>query len=257
MLRLHPNRSNRRTKSRETRERGIVFTKAGSRHSHWRDQTFNLFARVAKRELPQADESLGCSRFEGVLVDTGTHTRARKSSIVRRKKPRIPSVSHPTPKQSSLFLLHPFLVCRSSRPVNELQGCKSESWLNCLLSRVEPGFAPSSAFFLPLFSAVSPRGIATMFLHPPAHSNPLRLAVPRELGANHDQRKREMETLWGLSERSKRNDGEIGTFYYRFVSNFTRNRVRSSWTASTPIHRSLTRFAATVVHRCLDVTRAK
>lgn len=50
--------------------------------------------------------------------------------------------------------------------MNELQGCKSESWLNCLLCRVELGFAPSSAFFLALFSTVCPRGVATMFLPP-------------------------------------------------------------------------------------------
>lgn len=130
-----------------------------------------------------------------------THTRARrKSSIVLRSRggsqPWSPSN---VPKLPPSFLPSP----RSSRPVNELQGCKSESWLNCLLSRVSSRVLHPRRLFLPPFTAVCLRGVAAMFLRPPlpVHSPPLK-ACARE-GERNNAR---VPLRWS--------EGKLELFYY-------------------------------------------
>lgn len=80
-----------------------------SSHSHRRIPEIELSTCSRAAKLPHEEEEEG---GEKVLVDTGTHTRTyrRKWSIVRRKKPRIPSMSHPTLKLSLPSpLFRPFL----------------------------------------------------------------------------------------------------------------------------------------------------
>lgn len=208
----------------------------------WFSQKLRVLLRYSQR--PEIEVST-CSRarktrgrgsfYRGIiLVDTGltrTHTRARaqenRASYGARSQGSraCPIRPRSCPLSLSLSFLHPLLVCRSRRPVNELQGCKSESWLNCLLSRVELGFAPSSAFFLLLFSAVCPRGVATMFLHPPTPFNPLRLASLRELGVYRDQKERAKQREKNRNTMGSVDNEQLFTIAC-FVPNFIRNRIR-------------------------------
>lgn len=144
-----------------------------------------------------------------------THTRAKKiehCARVRSREGSQPWSPSNVPKLPPSFLPSP----RSSRPVNELQGCKSESWLNCLLSRVSSRVLHPRRLFLPPFTAVCLRGVAAMFLRPPL---PVHSPSPQSVRKRGREKQRESPSpLVG---------GEIGTFLlYRFVSNFTRDRVR-------------------------------
>lgn len=144
-----------------------------------------------------------------------THAREENRALCACKKPRrIPTM---VPVQCPEAAPSPFLPFpRSSRPVNELQGCKSESWLNCLLSRVSSRVLHPRRLFLPPFTAVCPRGVAAMFLRPPL---PVHSPSPQSVRKRGREKQRKSPSpLVG---------GEIGTFLlYRFVSNFTRDRVR-------------------------------
>lgn len=146
---------------------------------------------------------------------THTHARAKKiehCARVRSREGSQPWSPSNVPKLPPSFLPSP----RSSRPVNELQGCKSESWLNCLLSRVSSRVLHPRRLFLPPFTAVCLRGVAAMFLRPPL---PVHSPSPQSVRKRGREKQRESPSpLVG---------GEIGTFLlYRFVSNFTRDRVR-------------------------------
>lgn len=92
-----------------------------------------------------------CLSYVCVHTHRGTHVYSRgiERDIVRGKNPRSSSTTSRTWRRSP----------RNRRPVNELQGCKSESWLNCLLSRVEPAFAPLPPFYSVPFA---PGGVATV-----------------------------------------------------------------------------------------------
>lgn len=115
--------------------------------------------------------------------------------------------------------------------MNELQGCKSESWLNCLLSWTEAASFCSLASVL--FNAVCPRRrrVATMFFDVVADGG-------RGGRSDGGERKRSREE--GIEERKMvgsadaKRDREIGNFYYRFVSILRRNHT----TKAVSIHRA-------------------